>query len=357
MPTITLFIAAIIILLALLAYFALRRGMQPLLAFIICLGVALLYLFPEVYGEMPEASGFRFKKIGQRCERKWDCDNGCCVGGECEDSCNDYDPPPPTFTPMPTATPIPTSTPIPTATPTPWPPSISGTLNCSQMGNNGWCVGSLSLNITASDPQGYAVIIAGSVNGTPFSCPGGNPTCSVSLPEGAGSVSYYVTSASELSSGSSLPYQRDSTIPQINGAFNGAVGADGWFISSVTLSASASDWISGIAALEYSVDNGPWSLYSLYELPPTLHDGTHTVRLRTSDLAGNRSETSQTVSIDTLTPALDLSLTGTPGEGGWYRSRVEVAGLRRVIQAQAWQGSNTSSMAAIGRHTPARLPC
>ena len=66
------------------------------------------------------------------------------------------------------------------------PPTITGTLNCSAWGSNGWCIGSETLDLSASDPQGATLLISGDLNGTPFSCPQGDTysVCGNHLGEG-----------------------------------------------------------------------------------------------------------------------------------------------------------------------------
>ena len=224
---------------------------------------------------------------------------GCCMAYEveCDPGCSD---PPPTL-----------------------PPTIAITLNCSQNGSNGWCVGSLLLNLAASDPQGQSVIISGALNGTPFACPYGATTCSIPVSsEGTGTISYRVDSATSLSASGSATYQLDFSIPQIDGNLSGANGTNNWFISEAIFSASAVDSISGLAALETSIDGGAWTIYNS---PITLSDGLHTVALRAYDKAGNLAETNQTISIDTLTPVLDFSVSGAVGMNGWYVSDVQVS--------------------------------
>ncbi|NOY98658.1 MAG: hypothetical protein GXP40_05575 [Chloroflexi bacterium] len=95
------------------------------------------------------------------CWERWDCaDNECCHGGVClpksDPRCGVDD------------------------TPTPAPPTISGTLACSQWGTGGWCVGSETLDLTASDPQGQDLMISGDVDGAPFACPPGAGSVSCS---------------------------------------------------------------------------------------------------------------------------------------------------------------------------------
>jgi hypothetical protein len=72
------------------------------------------------------------------------------------------------------------------------PPTISANITCSQLGSGGWCVGTESLDLTASDPQGYTLTIAGDIGGAPFTCPTGT-TCSQMLSDGNGTINYTVT--------------------------------------------------------------------------------------------------------------------------------------------------------------------
>jgi hypothetical protein len=141
------------------------------------------------------------------------------------------------------------------------PPVISGALNCSRPGN-GWCIGALTLDLAASDPQGKAVIISGDVNGLAFACPAGNTTCSVPITiEGNGVVNYAVNSESGLSaSGAATTYLLDFTTPQMNNSLNGAIGANNWFTSDVIFSiTSALDAISGYAGSQTSIDGSAWT--------------------------------------------------------------------------------------------------
>jgi hypothetical protein len=167
------------------------------------------------------------------------------------------------------------------------------------------------------------VIISGTVNETPFACPAGNTTCSVPVTsEGNVTANFRVDSSSGGSAGSSVSYKLDATTPQISGVINGASGTNGWFVSAIDFSASASDTISGLASLEILVDGGEWQSYAA---PITLGDGFHTVSLRAYDYAGNMAETNQTVNVDTLTPLLDVSVSGSMGLNGWYISEAETS--------------------------------
>jgi len=202
------------------------------------------------------------------------------------------------------------------------PPAISHILNCTQNGSNGWCIGNLSLDLTASDPQGSQVVISGDVNGTAFVCPTGNTTCSVPLPEGAGSTNYKVDASSTgLFATGATNYLLDSSTPQLNGSVSGVVGTNNWYKSNVTLSVVSSDLISGIMSATVSVDGGAPTAYST---PIVLTDGIHTVTLLATDNAGHVTQTTQSFNIDTVTPVLNISLSGTMGLNNWYISNVTI---------------------------------
>lgn len=229
----------------------------------------------------------------------WDI--GCCLAyaTECDPGC-DVEPPPPDNQP----------------------PAISHILNCTQNESNGWCIGNLSLDLTASDPQGSQVIISGDVNGTSFVCPAGNTTCSVPLPEGAGNTNYKVdASTTGLFATGTTDYLLDSSTPQLNGLVSGVVGTNNWYKSDVTLSVVSSDLISGIASATVSVDGGAQTTYST---PIELTDGIHTVTLLATDNAGHVTQTTQSFNIDTVTPVLNISLSGTMGLNNWYISNVTI---------------------------------
>ncbi len=209
------------------------------------------------------------------------------------------------------------------------PPTISHVLTCTQNGSNGWCMGNLSLDLTASDPQGSQVVISGDVNPSTgsgqvvaFACPAGNTTCSVPLPEGAGNINYRVDAATTgLSAAGTTTYLLDSSTPQLNGSVSGVAGTGGWYKSNVSLTVAASDAVSGIASTIVAVDSDPQTAYST---PIVLTDGIHTVTLSATDNAGHVTQTTQSFSIDTVTPVLNVSLSGSMGANNWYISNVTI---------------------------------
>ncbi len=229
----------------------------------------------------------------------------------------------------------------PVPTPVYQPPSIS--FSCTQ-GNNGWCVGSLSLDLYASDPQGQAVIISGDLNGGTFVCPSGDTSCSIPLSEeGSGTINYTVNSATGLSASDSSNYSVDVTTPQVDGWVSGAPGSNGWYVSDVTLTASASDSTSGIDTLQTNTDSAGWISYTD---PVILSDGQHTYRFKATDNAGNITETpQQDVWVDTTSPDISLVEETSLGETLYYEVQDPSTGSTGSPQAGSGQaGSGLSTL-------------
>ena len=211
-----------------------------------------------------------------------------------------------TFTPTPTLTSTPTNTPTstptdtPSPTPTPLPPQITGQVVCDLWGNASWCKGNETLELTASDPQGYSVTITGDLNGDPFTCAN---TCSVPLPEGVGTANYTVTSSSGRTASSSSTWQRDVTPPTINIVAPPVDGQNGWYISEVDLSANASDAISGLDSIAGSLDEGAtWNSFPIH-----FSDGVFQVIARARDIAGNEALVTEVIHVDSVRPVSKIT--------------------------------------------------
>lgn len=228
------------------------------------------------------------------------------------------------------------------------PPSISGTVTCGQTGQNGWCVSNAQLVLNASDPQGYTVSIAGDLNGSPFTC---GSSCTLDLPKGTGTAGYTVTAdTSNLTASGSSTWNYDPDPPEPDVNVSGTGGANGWYISAVTVSAGGTDAISGIAGSSIFVDGGA------EQSSATLGDGVHSVAVTATDNAGNTASKTFTISVDTTLPAISLSAAGTSGSGGWYVSNVEmtasatdtgsgVALIQYRIDGGAWSTGSTATVA------------
>lgn len=219
---------------------------------------------------------------------------GCCFS--CKVVCEDPDPPPAQ------------------------PPTITATKTCSQAGANGWCTGTQTLNLTASDPQGYSLTISGTIGGTPFTCATGK-TCSKALPDGNGTITYsVVASQSGKTASGSTTWKRDATFPTATIIVPTSTGSNGWFRTApVSVSVTGSDNLSGLAIARLSLDGGAsWQANSV----SLSADGNYVVYYGADDLAGNKYDYSGVnVHIDTTPPTVSYSVSGTLGSNNWYVSQ------------------------------------
>jgi|GEM_PF-1026055 hypothetical protein len=227
---------------------------------------------------------------------------GCCVREEivCDPNCEE---------------PVPDS-----------PPTLSSDVTCSAWGANGWCIGSATLDFTATESKGRTLLLYGNILGSDFSCNNGSPipnpaSCSVPLPEGNAVASYAATSSLNMTTGGNQAWKRDITAPTLNGSFDQSANGLNWFSSAVNLSVTASDVLSGIASIEYSYDNVTWQPYSA---PLHFTDGSTPIYLITHDGAGNATTFSETVQVDSQAPQLSRTLSGTNGTPPWYISDVQI---------------------------------
>ena len=295
--------------------FSNRISKSVLLIFVALIVATTIFLFPQetTSSEMPGACADCANKCKVKVCTWWvpgpsaQCPNpgsggGCCLREElvCDPDCE---------------SPLPDS-----------PPTLSSDVTCSAWGSNGWCIGSASLDFIATESKGRTMLLYGNILGTDFSCNNGNEmtspaSCSVPLPEGNATASISATSSINLTGTSTQAWKRDVTAPSINGTFNQSANGLNWFNTAVNLTASVSDALSGVASIEYSYDNANWSPYVS---PLSMSEGISTVYFRTKDQAGNTATLSKTVQVDSQSPQLSKTLSGTLGNAPWYVSDVQV---------------------------------
>lgn len=172
---------------------------------------------------------------------------------------------------------------------------------------NGELVGSTVLTWSASDSSGITLTEVSyegsnwtSVYGTThvFQAGDGAHTAYVRVTDAAGHVSVASVSFIQDSTGPNL-----SLIPPADGPYLNS--------SSVTISWSASDALSGIGHYEVSIDGITWiSTTSTSHLFTGLDDGSWTLFVRAYDMAGNLHERSTSVIIDTVAPTAEMTPTG-----------------------------------------------
>lgn len=193
------------------------------------------------------------------------------------------------------------------------PPTATASIACGVSGGSGWCVSGAKAVITASDPQGFSLTISGSVDSTPFTC-STNP-CEVALPVGQGTVDYSASAAtSGMSSGSgSINFKFDNIKPAINESITGTNGTGGWW-KNASFSANSTDAHSGVQTTILTV-NG-----TVRSIPFNVSEGTNTIVMTVSDVAGNTTSKTWNVNVDSNAPTITPNLSGVTGDTGWYRS-------------------------------------
>ena len=164
----------------------------------------------------------------------------------------------------------------------------------------GWYNAAVTLPYTTSDATSG---VASATPGSPLSIStqGSAVTQGVTVIDVAGNTATFTSPA----------FRIDVTAPVTTGSASGT-----------TVTLSATDNLSGVAATYYTIDGGAQQTYSSAF---TLANGSHTVVYWSVDVAGN-IETSHTLSIvvDTIPPVTTASLSGTAGSNGWYTSSVQI---------------------------------
>ncbi|WP_196217958.1 OmpL47-type beta-barrel domain-containing protein [Streptomyces blattellae] len=125
------------------------------------------------------------------------------------------------------------------------------------------------------------------------------------------------------------PSTDDETPPETSATVTGEQNADGAYIDMATVTVSASDTGSGVNTIEYAVGDGAWQPYTA---PVMVHQaGTHTVRYRATDKAGNtaagkdvRFTVVPAPEQDTTPPVTGVTVDGTRNSVGAYVGNARV---------------------------------
>jgi hypothetical protein len=194
------------------------------------------------------------------------------------------------------------------------------------LGENGWYVSPVQVSLVAADAPGGAVIsttyysLDSGVTWNPYAGP------FLLIAEGQTRIDYYSkTSDGRVEVVKRSELRIDLTLPVTNALLSGTAGQNGWYLSDVFVTLTASDGTgSGVARTEYSLDGMTWNVYSG---PFTLsNEGVSRLQYRSTDKAGMTGTGSPVdIRIDNTHPVSTATPAGTNGTNGWYRSPVTVS--------------------------------
>jgi peptidoglycan/xylan/chitin deacetylase (PgdA/CDA1 family) len=203
------------------------------------------------------------------------------------------------------------------------PPTSS--IACNGAACAAWYTGPVSVSLSASDTGTAVTAIR-------YTTDGSTPTTASALYSGPFSVSSTATvkfrawdMAGNVEAAKSQLIQVDPSAPTSSIACGGAACSSGWYTSPISVSLSATDTGSGVAAIRYTTDGStPTTASPLYSGPFSV-SSTTTVKYRAWDVAGNAEATkSQVIQVDSSSPDSSIGCNGSSCSG-WYTSAVSVS--------------------------------
>ncbi|MFK0119026.1 OmpL47-type beta-barrel domain-containing protein [Streptomyces sp. NPDC090994] len=140
------------------------------------------------------------------------------------------------------------------------------------------------------------------------------------------------------------PGTDDTTPPDTSATVDGERNADGAYLDMATVTVSASDTGSGVNTIEYAVGDGAWQPYTM---PVMVHQaGTHTVRYRATDKAGNAAAEKSVQFMVVAAPPQDTTapVTGATVEGTRNANGAYVGGAKVTVSASDAGGSGVAGI-------------
>ncbi|MFJ9744758.1 OmpL47-type beta-barrel domain-containing protein [Streptomyces chartreusis] len=125
------------------------------------------------------------------------------------------------------------------------------------------------------------------------------------------------------------PQSDDTTAPETSATVSGEQNPDGTYVAMATVTVSASDTGTGVNTIEYAIGSGAWQPYAA---PVMVHEvGSHTVRYRATDKAGNvaaeKNVQFRVVAApqpDTTAPVTGVTVEGSKNSSGAYIGNAKV---------------------------------
>ncbi len=239
--------------------------------------------------------------------------------------------------------------------------TVSGNFTCTTAGSNGWCRSGANLALAANEPvSGHKIqYIEGTTGVLCDPADATSVSCNWKPPEGQTNLEYWAHSTfGDTSLKGSQTIFVDTGNPGITLSVPTPNGQNGWFISPVTIAASASDSVSGVASTQVKIDNGSWQAGPL----TVTAQGAHTAQALATDRAGN-SATSSVASfkLDSVAPDLAVNAPAADGQNGWFVSAPTIsvsgsdatsglAAAEMQVDSGSWQ-AGIATISTDGSHT------
>ncbi len=119
---------------------------------------------------------------------------------------------------------------------------------------------------------------------------------------------------------------RDATPPVTTAIVSGTAGANGWYVSDVSVSLTATDTGSGVKEIHYTLDGTETVVPSSTASFTVSGDRRHTAPYYAKDNAGNSEDPPHdlAINIDTMPPAISASTLPLPNKNAWNNTDVTV---------------------------------
>ncbi len=204
------------------------------------------------------------------------------------------------------------------------PPTVDATVTGNQDGSGNY-IESATVTVTATDNQGGSGVATTEYKlddgaWAPYTQPVlvsvlGQHTVLYRATDQAGNVSTEGSKQFTV-----VADQTDTTPPTVDAEVSGTQDGEGNYVDVATVTLSATDAESGVASVEYKVDDGAWTAYSTPVAVNT--PGMHMVSYRATDEAGNVSPEGMAhftvVQQDSTAPTVSGRVSGQQDENGAY---------------------------------------
>ncbi len=229
------------------------------------------------------------------------------------------------------------------------------TLTCiGDVGTNSWYRSDVNAVLSANDAESGVYETKYRLDSSPWM----SGTGSININgNGVHLLEYYSTDfAGNAEAVKSKTLKIDTSDPIAWSDLVGTEGLNGWYTSEVEVDIIASDGVSGVSSIMFSLDGSAVQAYP--GAVGVSGEGAHALSYYPVDNAGNvGEEQSVNFSIDTILPIASCALNGTEGNGSWFVSSVHAtirgldggSGIARVeycLDRGDWQ--NYSSEILVG---------